>query len=69
MAHNGVLFLDELPEFPRAGLELLRHPIEERQLTKERLRMKGRLWCASAPARLLGGSGGETSEPEHSKLE
>ena len=43
MAHNGVLFPDELPEFPRAGLELLRHPMEERQLTKERLRMKVRI--------------------------
>ena len=36
MAHNGVLFLDELPEFPRNALEALRQPLEERRVTLAR---------------------------------
>ena len=36
LAHHGVLFLDELPEFSKKTLEVLREPIEDRQITVSR---------------------------------
>ncbi len=37
LAHHGVLFLDELPEFSKKTLEVLREPIEDRQITISRV--------------------------------
>jgi magnesium chelatase family protein len=39
LSHNGVLFLDELPEFKRTVLEVMRQPLEERKVTISRAKV------------------------------
>ena len=48
LAHNGLLFLDELPEFPRNVLEVMRQPLEDGQVTISRASMS-----LSFPARFM----------------
>lgn len=48
LAHNGVLFLDELPEFKRTVLEVMRQPLEERKVTISRAR-----WAVEYPASFM----------------
>ncbi|MDR0853004.1 MAG: YifB family Mg chelatase-like AAA ATPase [Clostridiales Family XIII bacterium] len=46
LAHRGVLFLDELPEFDRRTLDMLRQPLENRYIDLSRVGFKGRYPCS-----------------------
>ena len=67
LAHNGVLFLDELPEFRRNVLEALRQPLEERAVTISRsratLRLPARFQLVAAMNPCPCGKAGQRDQP------
>ncbi|MEC9460623.1 MAG: YifB family Mg chelatase-like AAA ATPase, partial [SAR324 cluster bacterium] len=72
LSHNGVLFLDEFPEFPRATLELLRQPLEDGRLTISRAAMSLEFPCkfmllASMNSCSCGYYGAPTGQGENSR--
>ena len=46
LAHNGVLFIDELPELPRSVLEVMRQPLEDRKITISRAKYNVEYPCS-----------------------
>jgi magnesium chelatase family protein len=48
LAHNGVLFLDELPEFKRSALEVMRQPLEDRKVCISRAK-----WAVEFPSNFM----------------
>ncbi len=76
LAHNGVLYLDEIPEYSRSVLELLRQPMEQRLISISRARYKVEYPCSfmlvasmnPCPCGYLGTAGDRCSCAPHTVL-
>jgi len=69
LAHNGVLFLDEIPEFSKKTLEALRQPMEDRVVTVSRVKQTNTYPAGYPEIRTAGEFHGDDRRADGTKLQ